>query len=119
MQSHKRLWADDEPADSPKPTLPPQATNRQQAHTLLGYISKAQIFDTTRTMKTKRCIHKDVASCAMDMSLCCGCVDKRPTALRYTAYVDGVGMTMGGVRWQNYCPGCKGMYRVSLWGVVC
>jgi hypothetical protein len=110
MQLLKRLWADDEPADSPKPTSSPQATNPLQTHTFLGYIFKAQIFDTTRNIETKRCIHKNVASCALDWSLCCGCADKRPTASRYQMYDDGVGVTMGGVRWEYYCPGCQGMY---------
>lgn len=119
MQLLKRFWTNNEPVDSPKPTSPPQAPNRQQTHTLLGYVSKAQIFDMTRTIKSKRCVHKNVASCAMDMSLCCGCADIRPTALKYPLYVDGAGVTMGGVRWQNYCHGCKGMCRVSFCGGTC
>jgi hypothetical protein len=114
MQLRKRLWAELEAADSPKPISLPQEPNHPQIHTLLGYISKAHIFNTAHNVhnvKTKLCVLKDVACCAMTTLCCCACADKRPNALRFQ-YVEGTGVGKG-VRWQSYCPGCKGIRQIS------
>ncbi|KAF2470774.1 uncharacterized protein BDR25DRAFT_303764 [Lindgomyces ingoldianus] len=56
----------------------------------------------------KRCSHKLLVSCSLSATtICCACADKRPKAKQYPIYIDGVGQTMRGTRWQGYCPGCR------------
>jgi len=106
----KRLWGDHEPTASPKQTpIPaPSQTPHDNDHdcTLVGTISKALFSVAIRDIKTEGCIHKSVASCQLNIPLCCACADKRPYAATYSRYVDGIGDTTGGTRWQNYCPSC-------------
>ena len=73
---------------------------------------------------TETCSHKSFTSCQLSTSLpCCACADKRPhwasKSVLYTAsypmYIDGVGMTTNGTRWQGYCPSCKGIRTLEFY----
>ena len=55
------------------------------------------------------CMHKKASKCYFINTIdCCACSDRRPHTPYYLLYVDGVGETMTGVRWQHYCTPCQG-----------
>ncbi|KAF2185228.1 hypothetical protein K469DRAFT_164773 [Zopfia rhizophila CBS 207.26] len=65
----------------------------------------------TKSGQSEPCPHKRSTLCSLLLPYCCACADKRPVASGYLAYVDGVGETMRGTRWQGYCLECKGPHR--------
>jgi hypothetical protein len=48
------------------------------------------------------CEHKIVTCCILTSPTCCACLDKRPVATAYPAYIDGVGMRLRGRRFDQY-----------------
>lgn len=55
------------------------------------------------------CEHKPLIDCALTaLPGCCACADKRPIAIAYPVYIDGLGMRLQGKRWQCYCWKCRG-----------
>src|ERR1700753_570103 len=57
------------------------------------------------------CCHKLPTSCLLTSTTqCCACEDQRIHTPTYSIYIDGLGMTPLGTRWQNYCWPCKCEY---------
>jgi hypothetical protein len=48
------------------------------------------------------CEHKIVTRCLLTSSSCCACLDKRPVATAYPAYIDSIGMRLQGRRFDQY-----------------
>ena len=93
------------PPSSTSPWVRPAPATRNQEHKEPQRQSPAS---------TETCSHKSFTSCQLSTSLpCCACADKRPNSVLYAAsypmYIDGVGMTTNGIRWQGYYPSCKGI----------
>ncbi|KAF2708506.1 hypothetical protein K504DRAFT_503672 [Pleomassaria siparia CBS 279.74] len=95
-------------------TMPPPAPTLGQFHkTLVGRISLTQAHDAFHIAKPEFCEHKSVTACDLPIPVCCACADKRPTALVYKTYVDGIGDVEDGTRWQNYCFPCMAFWIIE------
>lgn len=61
------------------------------------------------------CEHKLPTSCRLSsIGECCACYDERGHSAAYTVYVDGVGLTDRGTRWQRYCWFCKEFWEARV-----
>jgi hypothetical protein len=63
------------------------------------------------TLQPGHCVHKLPTSCLLTSTQkCCACEDERAHTPTYSRYIDGMGMTNYGTRWQSYCWPCKSFW---------